>query len=58
MSGNGEKRHVRDTAETESGKLLNWKKRYAIKMDTGISDQGRKVVPLTDIEGSKVWSCC
>lgn len=63
MGGNGKKKtHVRDTGEIESGKLLNckkrWRKRQAIKNDTEISDHGKKVVPLTEIEVSKIWSRC
>lgn len=63
MSGNGKKKtHVRGTAEIKSGKLFNWKKRWrkrqAIENDTDIPDQGRKAVPLTEIEVSEIWSCC
>lgn len=47
MSGNGKKKtHVRGTAEIESGKLFNWKKRWrkrqAIENDTDIPDQGKR----------------
>lgn len=30
----------------------------AIKNDTEVSGQTRMVVPLTETEASKVWSCC